>query len=434
VGVDARRSRARALTVGILTVGNEIVEGRRRDMHRERLAREVAAAGGEVVFLLSVRDDVGRVARAIREGMREARLLIVTGGLGATPDDVTREALARAHGAPLREDSRVRARIEARFRAARRGLSPLALRQAEVPRGARLLPNPVGLAPGLLLARGARRVVALPGVPSEFDAIVERSVRPLLRRLAPRGPRARAVLRTFGIGETDLAARLAAIVAREPAISVAYLPDAGGVEVALSLVGRGAAARLARVAGAARRRLGSLVYATREEPIEAVVLRALARRSARLAVAESFTGGLVAARLTAVPGASRVLLGAVVTYTRGAKREALGVPARVLAEHGVVSEETARAMAEGARARTGADWAIATTGVAGPATLEQRRPGTAFVAVAGPRGSRAAAWRFWGAREDVRERGATAALDLLRHALRERATGARRTARGRAGR
>lgn len=405
--------------MGILTVGSEIVEGRRPDAHRERLAREVAAAGGEVVFLLSVRDDVGRVARAVREGLREARLLVVTGGLGATSDDVTREALARALGAPLREDARVRARIEARFRAAGRALSPLALRQAGVPRGARLLPNPVGLAPGLLLARAGRRVVALPGVPSEFEAILAGSVRPLLRRLAPRTPRARAVLRTFGIGETDLAGRLEPIVAAEPAIAVAYLPDTGGVEVALSLAGRGAAARLARVAGRARRRLGSLVYATRSEPVEAVVLRALARRSARLAVAESFTGGLVAARLTAVPGASRVLVGAFVAYSRGAKRTALGVPARLLAERGAVSEETARAMAEGARARAGADWAVATTGVAGPAALERRRPGTAFVAVAGPRGSRAAAWRFWGTREDVRARGATAALDLLRHALRE---------------
>src|SRR5262245_9698932 len=408
-----------ALRVGILTIGSEILEGRRSDTHRARLAAEADAAGAEVVFQLSVRDDAPRIVRALHEGLREADLLLVTGGLGATPDDVTREAIARAFRMPLRAVPRLRERIAARFRAARRALPPAALRQAEVPRGARVLPNPVGLAPGLLIARGSRRVVALPGVASEFEAIVAGSVRPLLRRLVRSPGRARAVLRTFGIGETDIASRLEDLTAGEPGLTVGYLPDTSGVEVVLGLRGRGAAARLARIARAARRRLGSFVYAFRDEPIEALVLRALARRRARLAVAESFTGGLIAARPTAIPGASRVLVGGIVAYSAAEKRRALGVPARLLARHGVVSEETARAMAAGARSRTGADWALATTGVAGPARLEGHRPGTAFVAVAGPRGSRSAAWRLWGAREDVRARGATAALELLRRAIQE---------------
>lgn len=416
---DEGRGRARVLRVGIITIGNEILDGRRRDTHRERLATEVAAAGGEVAFQLSIGDDVARIARALREGTRATSLLLVTGGLGATPDDVTREALARAFAMPLREDPRVRAAIAARFRAAGRALPRRAVRQADVPRGARLLPNPVGLAPGLLIERGARRVVALPGVASEFEAIVRDSVRSLLRRLAPRAGRAHAVLRTFGIGETDLAARLETIVTGEPDLTVGYLPDTDGVLVVLGLSGRGARARLARVARDARRRLGALVYATRDEPLEAVVLRALARRGERLAVAESFTGGLIAARLTAVPGASRVFIGGPIAYTTEEKRRALGVSERVVARHGVVSAETARAMAVGARRRTGADWAVATTGVAGPARLEGHRPGTAFGAVAGPGSALTAAWRLWGGREDVRRRGATAALDLLRLAIRE---------------
>ncbi len=419
----ARRARSAGsaprtpLRVGILTVGNEVLEGRRADTHRGALAREVAAAGGEVAFLLSVGDDAARIARAIREGLREASLVIVTGGLGATPDDVTREALARAFGAPLCEDGAVRARLEARFRERGRARPPGAIRQALIPRGARTLPNPVGLAPGLLLSRGGRRVVALPGVPSEFGAIVAGSVRPLLARLA-RGPRAaRALLRTYGVGESDLAARIAPLVAGERGVTLGFLPDVEGVEVSIAVAGRDASRRVARIARAVARRLGDAVYSTRGESAAAVVLRRIARRGERLAVAESFTGGAVASRLAAVPGASRAFVGGVVAYGADAKRRALGVSARVLDRHGMVSEATARAMAAGARRRLAADWAVATTGVAGPASLEGKPPGTAFGAVAGPDGIRSASWRLWGTREETRARGASAALDLLRRAL-----------------
>lgn len=409
------------LRVAILTVGTEIVEGRRHDAHRERLAREVVAAGGEVVALVSLPDDEAAIARALRDLSRRATLVVVTGGLGATPDDVTREALARAFGAPLSASRAVRARVAARFRAAGRALPPRALRQADVPRGARLLPNPVGLAPGLLLVRGGRHVVALPGVPAEIEPMIAASLRPLLARLAGhagRARRARRTLRTFGIGETELASRIEPIVTGERGVAVGFLPDAEGVELSIAVDGAGAPARAARLARAVRRRLGAAVYATREgATLAAVVVASLARRRARLAVAESFTGGLVAARLAAVPGASRVLVGGRVAYTPDEKRRALGVSRALLARRGAVSEATARAMAAGARRRLRADWAVATTGVAGPARLEGHPPGTAFGAVAGPGGVWSAAWRLWGDREQTCARGASAALDLLRRAI-----------------
>jgi len=408
-----------SLRAGIVTIGNEVVGGWRFDSHRQRLAREVVRAGGSVAFLLSVPDDAARIARAIDDGLREANLLVLTGGLGGTPDDVTREALAAAFRAPLRENARARARIAARFRALGREIPAGALRQAEAPRGARLLPNPVGLAPGLVLARGARRVVALPGVPAEFDAILAGSVRPLLDRIARGARPARRVLRTVGIGETSLAARIADLVTGEPGLVVGYLPDAAGVELSFSIAGRDAERRAGRVARAVRARLGDAVYASREEPIERVVLALLRRRGERLAVAESFTGGLVSARLAAIPGASESWDGGVVAYSARMKRGVLGVPRAILERDGMVSEAVARAMAAGARRRAGAAWGLATTGVAGPAPLEGRAAGTAIAAVAGPgaSASRVATWMLPGARGDVRARGATLALDLLRRAL-----------------
>ncbi|MFN0150479.1 MAG: nicotinamide-nucleotide amidohydrolase family protein, partial [bacterium] len=373
-----------SLRAGIITIGNEVVGGWRTDTHRQRLAREVVRAGGAVAFLLSVPDDVARIARAIDEGLREANILILTGGLGGTPDDVTREALAKAFRAPLRENARARARIAARFRTLGREIPAGALRQAEAPRGARLLPNPVGLAPGLVLARGAKRVVALPGVPAEFDAIVHGSLRAILERSA-RGVRpARRVLRTVGIGETSLAARIADLVDDEPSLVVGYLPDAAGVELSFSIAGRGAEERASRVVRAVKARLGDAVYATREEPIESIVLALLRRRGERVALAESFTGGLVSARFAAIPGASESWEGGVVAYSAALKRGVLGVPGALIAREGLVSEEVARAMAAGVRRRAGVAWGLATTGVAGPAPLEGRAPGTAIAAVAGP--------------------------------------------------
>ena len=409
-----------ALRAGIITIGSEIVGGWRADSHREQLAREVTRAGGEVVFLLSVRDDRLRIERAIRDGLREANLLILTGGLGGTPDDVTREAIARAFGAPLRSDARTRARITARFRRLGRAVPASAMQQADAPRGARLLPNPVGLAPGLLLAKGARRLVALPGVPAEFDAILLGSLRPLLARLA-RGPRpARRVLRTVGLGETSVAARIAGVVAGERDLAVGYLPSADGVEISLSVAGRDAPRRAARLAAQVKRQLGEIVYASSEEPIEAIVLTLLRKRGERLAVAESFTGGLVCARLAAIPRASESWEGGVIAYSARAKRSALGVAPSLLSRQGMVSEATARAMAAGVRRRAGTTWGLATTGVAGPSPLEGHPPGTVIAAIAGPRGrSAAATWMLPGARNDVRARGAVLALDLLRRALAE---------------
>ncbi len=403
--------------VALVLVGAELVEGRTADRNGPFLARLVAEAGATLARWSVVGDDPEAIALAVREAAAAAPLVLVSGGLGPTDDDRTREGLARAAGVGLVHDEGAWTFIESVFRARGREPRPVQRRQALVPVGAAWLRNPVGTAPGLCVRVGRSEVLAFPGVPVELEALVEAEALPRLRALPGLRPTALRLLCTAGLPETEVAERLGDLVG-QPGLGVGWYPHQGEVEVSLRATGDGAEERVERAARLAAERLGpALLDVPPGGRIEHAVVRLLRARGLTVTTAESLTGGLVARMLVRVPGASAVFRGGYVTYSDEAKARDLGVAPALLERVGAVSAEGAAAMAEGARARTGADAAVSTTGVAGPGGAPPP-VGTVFVAVA-LAGRATAVQPLWLPlpRELVQRRAAVEALDRLRRAL-----------------
>jgi nicotinamide-nucleotide amidase len=411
--------------VELVTIGTELLLGETVDSNGAWLARRLAVAGIRVARRTSVGDNADAIREAVRDALERTGRVICTGGLGPTDDDMTRPVVARLLGRPLEPDARTLEDVEARFR--RRGLV-MAERnraQADVPRGAEVLRNRRGTAPGLLMEDGASRwVVLLPGVPHEMRTIVEEELLPRLEvRLADRRPIRSRTLRTSGIAESTLAERVSDVVRDAAPLTVAFLPSFAGTDIRLTSWGEldadsvdGALDAMER---ALRDRVGDHVYGLDGTDLAEVVAEELAARDTRLALAESCTGGLLAKRLTDAAGASRFLIGGVVAYSNQVKRELLGVPAHVLEAEGAVSEETARAMAEGARRVLSADAAVAITGIAGPEGGTADKPvGTVWIAAALAERVTARRFLFPGERDEVRQRSAQAALEALLQLLR----------------
>jgi nicotinamide-nucleotide amidase len=412
------------MEVELLTIGTELLLGFTIDTNASDIARALASVGARVVRTTTVGDDEAAIGNALREALVRTGFVIATGGLGPTRDDVTKRAVARLFEAPLEIDEGYLELLRQRFASLGRGPMPAANRsQAEVPRGAAVLKNRWGTAPGLWLDGPLGTVVLLPGVPREMRALTEHEVMPRLReRMRQRGAadivtRTRT-LRTTGISESALADRIGNLEDQLPPARLAYLPGLEGVDLRLSVGGLAAAAAdeaLDRGAELLRPALGHHLYGEGEADLAAIVLELLRHRHLSLAVAESCTGGLLGGRLTAVPGASDVFVGGIVAYTDAIKTAMLGVPAEVMASHGAVSEETVRAMMRGARARLDARAGIAITGIAGPSGGTPEKPiGTVWIAAAIDSQERAVERRFPGDRESVRRRSAQAGLDLLR--------------------
>lgn len=418
----APRADARGAGVALLLVGDELVEGRAQDGNGAWLARRLADEGAHLARWAVVGDAPVAIAAALHEAAAVAALVVVSGGLGPTEDDRTRAGLALAAGVDLVEDPQAWAWIEGVFRRRGREPQPVQRRQALVPRGARWLENPVGTAPGLDVRVGEARVLAFPGVPEEFQALVHGQVVPRVRDLPGRVPTALRLVATAGLPETEVADRLGDLVGR-PDLVVGWYPHQGEVEVSLRTSGTGCEERADGALASARERLGEAVLDVAPgERIEHAVVRLLLARGLRLATAESVTGGLLARLLTGVPGASAVYPAGFVTYSDEAKVRDLGVPEALLARHGAVSAEVAGAMAEGALRRAGVDVAVATTGVAGPGDLEVTGSppvpqGTVFVAftLGGP--ARSSRLRLPLPRALVQRRAAVEALDRLRRGL-----------------
>ncbi len=402
----------------IVLVGDELLKGERRDAHLPWLARRLADAGVRVVRAVVVGDTIDAIAAATREARRRAAVVVVTGGLGPTPDDVTREGFAAAFDRELVFDAGSWAAIEAFF--AERGRTPTAAnrRQAMVPAGARVLPNPQGTAPGCLLEHDGVVAAMLPGPPRELRPMFTAHVEPVLRERF-RAPALRVVtFRTIGIGETDLMERFGGLLAGLRAWRVSSLPSIVGVDIVLTArdaePGADAEAEAGRVEAALREALGTKLFECGPRPLPRVVHDRLVERGDTLAVAESLTGGLIGARLTDQPGSSAYLLADVVAYANAAKVELLGVAPEALETHGAVSEPVAAAMAHGARRRTGATWGISTTGIAGPTGATPRKPvGLVFLGVAWEGGADVRRVRYRGDRDVVRERAAWGALWML---------------------
>ncbi|MFC6881055.1 MULTISPECIES: CinA family nicotinamide mononucleotide deamidase-related protein [Actinomadura] len=371
------------MRVELLTVGDELLLGDTINGNAAWMGRRLAERGVEVTRSVVVGDEPDVIVAAVEEALGRADAVLTTGGLGPTYDDVTRDALAKAAGVALVRDPALEARLRERVAKAGRDLQPMALRMADVPEGAALLRNSAGSAPGLRVELGGGVVYALPGVPSEMRTIMDEVVLPELAAGAGPLAVARRTVRTAGLWESVIAARLAEVEAM-PGIRLAYLPDPAEVKVRITAAGGAAQERLAEAEGRVRALLGDAVYGTGDESLASVVHRLLGERGATVAVAESLTGGLIGAELTSVPGSSDTFAGGAVTYATSMKHRMLGVDAGLLDEHGAVHPEVARQMAEGVRDRLGAGYGLAVTGVAGPDPQDGRPVGTVYVGLAGP--------------------------------------------------
>ncbi|HWP36847.1 MAG TPA: competence/damage-inducible protein A [Gemmatimonadales bacterium] len=415
------------MEVELLTIGTELLLGFTIDTNASDIARALASIGARVVRQTTVGDDEAAIGDALREALARTGFVIATGGLGPTRDDVTKQAAARLFNAPLELDERYLEVLRQRFESLGRGPMPAANRsQAEVPRGAVVLKNRWGTAPGLWLEGPPGTVVLLPGVPREMRGLIEHEVVPRLgermRQLGSPDVVTRSrTLRTTGISESALADRIGDLEDQLAPARLAYLPGFEGVDLRLTVWGLAAAAAeeaLDRGAELLRPALGHHLYGEGDADLAAIVLDLLRQRRLSLAVAESCTGGLLSGRLTAVPGSSDVFVGGIVAYSNTIKTAQLGVPADVIASRGAVSEETVRAMARGVMAQLGARAGVAITGIAGPSGGTPEKPvGTVWIAAAVESQERAVQRRFPGDREDVRRRSAQAGLDLLRGLL-----------------
>jgi nicotinamide-nucleotide amidase len=405
----------------VISIGNELLSGITRDTNFLFLTRAFSRVGIEVIRHLTVGDQRPAMLDALNSGLADSELVVVSGGLGATPDDLTREVLAEFSGVALIEDEELKSRLAARYARFGRPFTAVARRQALLPAGWERLENPVGLAPGLWLERGGAIICALPGVPREFEAITHHGLLPRLGGSRDLAPLPAVTLRTLGIPESELAARIEDLNLDLGGAELAFLPRAGGVDLRIVGVGAGEAARkaVARIEGVLAERFDEAIYGRGEETIEGVILQLLGDRGQRLALAESCTGGLLGYRITQVAGSSAVFAGGVVAYANSVKESLLGVPAVLIGERGAVSAEVALAMAEGVLARFAVDVALAVTGVAGPGGGTPEKPvGLIYLGLAASDGRRATRrLDLPGDRHQIRERAAALALGCLRRFL-----------------
>ncbi len=404
----------------ILAVGSELLTPQRVDTNSLYLTQRLNDLGVEVVTKTVIGDDRERLALAVRQARDRVELVILTGGLGPTEDDVTRDAVAAALGRELKFRADVMEAIEARFRALRRQMAEINRRQAYIIDGAEVLPNERGTAPGQWYADERGIVLLLPGPPHEMKGMFEQHCLPRLRQVAPPRCIATRFLRVAGMAESDVDQAIAPIYTKYKNPVTTILAAPGDIQIHLRAYGasdteaRVLADELARQIEDA---LGDRIYSREGESLEEAVGRMLLAQNSTLAVAESCTGGLLAQRITSVPGSSRYFLGGWVAYSPDVKSSALGVRPETLATYGAVSAETAREMAEGARLEAGSTFALAITGVAGPESDGNKPVGLVYIALADERGSEVKERQFLGERDRVRTQAAQAALDLLRRRM-----------------
>ncbi len=410
------------MRVEIVAVGTELLLGQIVDTNSSWMGAELAAAGINSHYQTKVGDNPARIRAVLEQALERSDAVICCGGLGPTQDDLTRDVIAEVMGVDLVLDAEIEARIRDMFGSRGRTMPENNVRQAMVPVGASVIPQQPGTAPGLICPIGDKVVYAVPGVPYEMKEMVTGTiVGDLRRRAGEQGMIASRVLRTWGMSESGLAEVLADRITELDdggEATLAFLASGvEGLKVRITAKGTDAAdvtAKLDAEEAVLRPLLGDIIFGLDDDTMEAVVLRRLGELGLGLAVAESVTGGYMAGRICAVPGASKVFRGGVVAYTPEMKRSVLGVSAGP-----VVSEEAAMEMAEGVRRLTGADIGLATTGVAGPDALEGQRPGTVFVGLALPEGyeSGSMMFRMPGDRERVRQFTTISLMDQLRRRL-----------------
>lgn len=407
----------------IIAVGSELLTPDRVDTNSLFLTEKLNALGIEVRFKTIVGDDRERLAVVLRGALGRSRLIILSGGLGPTEDDVNRDVVAEVLGMPLHEVPEIREQLERRFARLGRAMSENNLRQALVPEGAEWIANRNGTAPGIWIEHEGILILLLPGPPWELEAMFESACLPRLETRAG-GERIRArVIKVVGLPESEVDKRIAPIYreCRNPATTI--LASLGSIEIHLRSRGstaEEAEALLAPLADKIELALGEHVYSTKGETLEEIVGMYLTMKQKTVAAAESCTGGLLAERLTHTPGSSNFFLGGAVCYSNDLKTKLAGVPESLIAQHGAVSKPVAQAMAEGIRRRAGASVGIGITGVAGPGGGSDEKPvGLVYIALADERSTQVREFRFPGNRERVRLWATTAALEMIRRRVRD---------------
>ena len=419
------------MKIEVVTIGDELLLGFTIDTNAAHLARELAAVGVEIRRRTTAGDSAEEIASAVRDALERSDGVITTGGLGPTADDMTKPAVASIFGRRMYRDENVVRSLENRWaRMGRRGPIPESnFSQAMIPEGATIIPNAQGSAPGIWLEDDRGRWVAmLPGVPREMRSMLSEQLIPRLTdRMRVQRNAAAAddvvmswTLRTTGVAESALADMLGELGRSVDGLSPAFLPSVEGVDIRLTSRGAPRSEAVPRLEGAVsklRSIIGQHVYGEGATDLAAVVLDLCRAEGIRIAVAESCTGGIFGARITAIPGSSDVFLGGVVAYDNSAKIELLGIDEATIEAYGAVSEEVATAMARAVRSRLSADIGISITGIAGPGGGTPDKPvGTVWIALDG-RVSGARGLRLIGDRTEIRQRSAQAALDFVRRQL-----------------
>ncbi len=409
------------LTAEIIAIGSELLTPDRTDTNSLWLTEKLNSIGIEVKLKTVVGDDDARLEETIKDALKRSRVVIMTGGLGPTEDDITRKVAARALGRRLKLDEKVLEEISARFLSFGRSMPQINSRQAMVIEAAEVLSNPNGTAPGMYIEHDNRAVVLLPGPPREMRPMYETFVQPKLAAKAGDVRVVRRVLRVAGMGESALDERIAPVYTQYKNPQTTILFNRSEIEIHLTAQAKTeqeAELLLDGLAGQIEERLGHSIFAFRGEKMEEVVGLRLAVGGFTLAVAESCTGGLISERLTEVPGSSVYFMEGVVAYSNEAKTRTLGVDAELISRYGAVSAEVAEAMAEGVRSRADTDFGLSVTGIAGPGGATEEKPvGLVYIALADDAHTEHRKLQLPGDRHLIRWRASQAALDLLRRRL-----------------
>ena len=401
----------------IVSVGTELLLGQIVDTNAAHLARALSDVGVSVYRRTTVGDNHDRLLLALRSALSESEVVLTIGGLGPTDDDITRETLAEAVGDTLRRDDKIAHRLEAFFRLRKVPLLASNLKQAMVPTHGAALENPHGTAPGLRFEKDGKIAFALPGPPNEFNPMVENHVVPFLRAKTGGAAIRSRVVRICGMGESLVEDRVKDLMTGSNP-TVAPYAKLGEVHLRVTAKAGSGEAAESLVDGMARtvaERLGEVVYGYDDETLESVLVKLLRERGKSVATAESCTGGMLAARITEVPGSSEVFPGGVVSYSNPAKATLVSVPPEMIEAYGAVSPQVAEKLAEGARHRFQTDYGIGITGIAGPGGGTANKPvGLVFIAIADSDGVRAEEAHFAGSRHVIRFRSTQTALVMLR--------------------
>ncbi len=408
--------------IEIVTIGDELTSGSTINTNAGFIAQRLYSIGLPISRMTTVGDGIEDIIGALRSPLHQTRFIIITGGLGPTGDDRTAEAAAAAFGKQLLLNQEAFTLMEKKFKQLQRKMNPANKKQALLPEGARVIPNPVGTACGFLVTDGPRHFMFFPGVPEEVRAITDSfAIDYLKTALNPKQVVLNKTLKVFGLWESAIHEKLKGALPDSDVVTIGYYPQYPEISIKITAKGSDTAVvqkEMMRFQEIIRDHIGDYIYSESGEPLEAVIGDLLKARKVTLAVAESCTGGLISHKLTNISGSSEYLERTVVVYSNRAKTELLNVPTEMLGEYGAVSEPVARCMAQSVRERAGTTYGLAVTGIAGPTGGSPEKPvGTVFIAVAGDTQTKVKHHRFHGNRERVKMMSAHVALTLLRHVI-----------------